>query len=216
MSRRLRSESARAARAAVERDQRARILDATLSIASVAGYGEMSIAAILGLAGVQRRTFNAMFRGKEHAFLAAYGTLVRELTLRIARADDPAADPSVRVARCVATTVDYLRADPVRAEILLLEVHAVGPSAVALLQALVDRFVDGATALLAEPGVDDGLPARLRAELGVGAMHDVLRAAVFRGELDRLPTLAPQLARTAFPALAAPALAAPAPVSPTR
>jgi AcrR family transcriptional regulator len=216
MSRRLRSESARAARAAVERDQRARILDATLSIASVAGYAEMSIAAILGLAGVQRRTFNAMFRGKEDAFLAAYGTLVRELTFRIARSDDPDTDPPVRVARCVATTIDYLRADPVRAEILLLEVHAVGPSAVALLQALVDRFVDGATALLAEPGVDDDLPARLRAELGVGAVHDVLRAAVFRGELDRLPALAPQLARTAFPALAAPAFAAPAPVSPTR
>lgn len=49
-----------------------------------------------------------------------------------------------------------MRADPVGVEMLLLEVHAVGPDAVALLQALVDRFVGGATALLAAPGVDDG------------------------------------------------------------
>ncbi len=132
-SRRLRSDTARAARAALEQRQRARILDATLSIASVAGYAEMSIAAILAHADVQRRTFNAMFHGKEDAFLTAYGAVVRELSGALAAADDPNADPSSRVSSGLAAAIAFLRADPVRAEIVALEVHAAGPNAVALL-----------------------------------------------------------------------------------
>lgn len=202
MSRRLRSDAARAVRAAREQEQRARILDATLSIASVAGYAEMSIAAILAHAGVQRRTFNMMFRGKEDAFLAAYGAVLRELSEELAAADDPAADPAARMSAGLAAAIAFLRADPVRAEIVALEVHAAGPNAVALLHDAVEALVDRTAALLAGAAVADALPARLRAELAIGALHDVLRSAVFRGELDGLPALIPDLTRTAFPALA--------------
>lgn len=202
MARRLRSDTARAARAALEQRQRARILDATLSIASVAGYAEMSIAAILSLAEVQRRTFNTMFHDKEDAFLTACGAVMHELSRALATADDPSADPTVRVAAGLAAAVAFLRADPVRAEIVALEVHAAGPNAVALLHDAVATLVDRTAALLTDAGVDDALRARLQAELAIGALHDVLRSAVFRGELDRLPALVPDLARTAFPALA--------------
>lgn len=203
MARRLRSDAARAARAALEQRQRERILDATLSISSVAGYAEMSIAAILAHADVQRRTFNAMFHGKEDAFLTAYGAVVHELSRALAAADDPAADPAARVSAGLAAAIAFLRADPVRAEIVALEVHAAGPNAVALLHDAVETLVDRTAALLAGSGVDDALPARLQAELAIGALHDVLRSAVFRGELDHLPPLVPDLARTAFPALTA-------------
>lgn len=202
MSRRLRSDSARAARVALEQEQRARILDATLSIASVAGYSEMSIAAILAYADVQRRTFNALFRDKEDAFLTAYRAVVRELSAALAAADDPSADASSRVSAGLTAAIAFLRADPVRAEIVALEVHVAGPNAVGLLRDAVAALVDRTTALLTDAGVDDALRARLQAELAIGALHDVLRSAVFRGELDRLPALVPDLARTAFPALA--------------
>lgn len=197
---RLRSAAARVAR---EQEQRARILDATLSISSVAGYSGMSISAILALAAVQRRTFNMMFRGKEDAFLAAYGSVVHELAVEIAAADDPNADPSARVSAGLSTAITFLLADPVRAEIAALEVHAAGPNAVALLRDAVERLVDRTAALLTEAGVDGVLPARLQAELAVGAVHDVLRTAIFRGELDVLVGRVPELTRTAFPTLAA-------------
>lgn len=194
--------SSLADRDAIEREHRARILDATVSIASVAGYAEMSIAAILAHAGVQRRTFNSMFRDKEDAFLAAYGSVVGELSDALVAEDDPTADPSVRVATAVATAIAFLRADPVRAEIMLLEVHAAGPNAVDLLQDVVERMVDGAAGLLAQAGSAEP-PVRLRAEIAVGAVHEALRSSLVRGELDRLPALTPELLRVAFPTLAA-------------
>lgn len=188
-------------RTALARQQRARILDATLNIASVAGYAELSITSILTLAQVQRRTFNGMFAGKEDAFLAVYQEVVRELAVQLSAAYDADAAPSDRVVACLHAAVAFLLADPVRAEFVMREVHVAGANAVDLQQAAVEVIVDRTAAMLAEVGVGDAGRARLGAEFAVGAVHDALRSSLHRGELDRLPELVPDLARAAFPML---------------
>lgn len=200
---------ARAARRAeVEQQQRSRILDATLSIATVAGYAELSIASILALAQVQRRTFNGMFGGKEDAFLAAYRDLVGQLAGQLVAAYDAEAAPSERVVDCLDAVVTFLLADPVRAEFVLLEVHAAGVNAVGLQRSALDVLVDRTAAMLAEAGVGDDGRARLGAEFAIGAVHETLRASMHRGELDRLPEQTPDLARAAFPMLSSGAVEA--------
>lgn len=188
-------------RAEIERQQRARILDATLSIATVAGYSDLSIASILALAKVQRRTFNGMFGGKEDVFLAAYRDLVGQLTGQLVAAYDADATPPDRVLDCLDAVVAFLLADPVRAEFVLLEVHAAGANAVGLQRSALDALVERTAAMFAEAGVDDADRARLGAELAIGAVHETLRASMHRGELDRLPEKTPDLARAAFPML---------------
>ena len=190
------------ARAALQRRQRTRILDATLSIASVAGYADLSVRSILALAEVHRRTFNAMFLDKEDAFLALYQQLLDELAEHLADAYDPDAAPSDRVIGCLDAVVAFLLADPVRAELVLLEVHAAGAKAVGLQRSVLDVLVDRTAKMLAEDGDDDGGWVQLEAEFAIGAVHDALRTWLHRGELGRLPDVLSDLARTAFPMLA--------------
>lgn len=189
-------------RTELEQQHRARILDATRSIVSVAGYAELSITSILAVSKVHRRSFNAMFASKHEAFLSVYREFLGQLSGALADADDPAAEPFGRVVACLGATIEFLLADPVRAEIVLLEVHAAGIDAVDLQRAGLEALVDRTAAMLIDAGADDAGAARFSAELAVGAAHDALRSGLHRGELDRLPRLVPDLARAAFPTLA--------------
>jgi AcrR family transcriptional regulator len=62
-------------RAAVWANQRARMLDAMARAVATKGYARVSVADVVQLAGVSRRTFYEQFRDKEDCFLVAYDRL---------------------------------------------------------------------------------------------------------------------------------------------
>src|SRR3954453_20508067 len=78
-------------RDAVWANQRARMLDAMSRAVATKGYARVSVADVVELAGVSRRTFYEQFTDKEHCFLVAYETgteaLIGEMVTRAAAVD---------------------------------------------------------------------------------------------------------------------------------
>jgi len=134
--------------------QRDRILDAMADAMAAQGYVGTSVAAVLKRAGVSRETFYEQFRSKEDCFEAAYARAVERLVARIAaaaerREDAPVDRPDLeRMDRLVTAYLEGLVEDPAYARLYLVEVYAVGSSALATRAQLQASFVTLITEVL--------------------------------------------------------------------
>ncbi len=109
-------------------------------VVAESGYAATTVAAVIGRAGVSRKTFYEHFRDKEACFLAAYDTGV-EVLLGALRA--AGAETEDLLARARARTRAYhqtLAAEPAFARTFLIEVAAAGPAALTRREAVHDRF----------------------------------------------------------------------------
>ncbi len=184
-------------RAELEVYHRDRILDATLNIVGVAGYSELSVSSITELAGVTRQAFYALYESPEASFLDTYREALGGLLDTVAATHDPDDEPEVALFRGTEVAVEYLVAEPVRAALLLVEVHAAGAAAVELQQRALDSVVAGVAGVLERSGVPP-IDAELGARFGVGAVNEALRARITRGDLQDLTGIVPDLCATAF------------------
>src|SRR5919197_4804648 len=81
--------------------QRGRLLEAMAQAVAQHGYGATTVAHVVALAGVSRKTFYEHFRDKEDCFLALYDTGIAYLLGRIAETvgdEMPGADSRARLA----------------------------------------------------------------------------------------------------------------------
>ncbi|MFA4927476.1 MAG: TetR/AcrR family transcriptional regulator [Patulibacter sp.] len=179
-------------------DERLRVLQAVLSIASVGGYGALSLPLILSMAGVPRRSFNASFASPEDAFVVAHDRCVEQLLRAVRAAIDPEQAPGQQLRQGVQAAAAYLVADPARADALMLEVHVAGGRALRSQEEAVDVLVGQVRAVLGRAGIDDP-QARRVASLGIGALREAIRARIARGELHLLPDVVGELVDAAFP-----------------
>lgn len=180
---------------------RDRILDATLNIVGVAGYSELSVSSITELAGVTRQAFYALYESPEAAFLDTYRDAIGELLAQMAATHDAESEPDAGLVKGLEAAVDYLVAEPVRAALVLVEVHAAGAAAVEIQQRALNAVATGAAELLERSGVPT-VAAERGARFGVGAINEALRARITRGDLQDLASIVPDLSVTAFPMVA--------------
>lgn len=185
-------------RAELEVYHRDRILDATLNIVGVAGYSELSVSSITDLAGVTRQAFYALYESPEAAFIDTYRDALGGLIGQLVATHDVESDPGVGLIKGLEAAVEYLVAEPVRAALVLVEVHAAGAAAVEIQQRALSAVVGGVTELLERSGIS-ALDAQRGARFGVGAVNEALRARITRGDLQDLASIVPDLSATAFP-----------------
>ncbi|MEV6428411.1 TetR/AcrR family transcriptional regulator [Nocardia sp. NPDC051463] len=133
--------------------QRDRILDAMAEAMAENGYVGTSVAAVLKRAGVSRETFYEQFRSKEDCFEAAYERAVDQSLSRIAESAAPLVDSAEadqdrpvspdleRMGRILGAYLDGLADEPAYARLFLVEVYAVGSTAVARRALLQESFV---------------------------------------------------------------------------
>jgi AcrR family transcriptional regulator len=118
----------------VEASQRRRILLAMTEEVAVRGYAATSVAHITARAGVSRKSFYEQFTDKEDCYFAAFdaageilvGTALRSVT---EMGLDAAADPIAAFAASLEAFCDAIVTFPAAARTLMVEVYAVGPSA---------------------------------------------------------------------------------------
>jgi AcrR family transcriptional regulator len=179
-----------APREVVWRSQRGRMLAAMATAVAEKGYGAVSVADVIGQAGVSRKTFYEHFENKEQCFLAAYDAGVEALLAAIDEAIRAAApgDP-VAVARAgTACYLDTLAENPAFARTFLVEVLAAGPAALERRARVHERFADQlATIHRAAGGPSDAPPVVFRA--CVGAIHEVVTDHVISSGAESLPAL---------------------------
>jgi AcrR family transcriptional regulator len=175
--------------------QRGRLLNAMAEAVAEHGYGATTVAHVVAVAGVSRKTFYEHFSDKEDCFLALYDTAIRYVLARIAEAlgeetgDDA---PRPRIAVGVRAFHTLLAEEPAISRAIKHQVHAAGPRAIARRRATLEIF--------AQRYEDINLLARARhpsvpplsrdmALAVVGAILELVAIRVADGEIARLPEL---------------------------
>jgi AcrR family transcriptional regulator len=125
--------------------QRARMLDGMARAVAARGYARVTVADVVRLAGVSRRTFYEQFADKEDCFLAAYRTgtaLFGGDILAAIGQLPPEAGWRERLEAGMGRYTAVLAADPGFARAFVIDVLGAGPRAVALRRQGQERFVD--------------------------------------------------------------------------
>jgi AcrR family transcriptional regulator len=191
----------------VARSQRMRLLQAAVAVAGADGYAAMTVTAVIGRAGVSRKTFYEQFADREDCFLAAYELVATRAVdgMRSAFAREAAWPDRLRAA--LAWGLEALSRHPREARLAFGEVLVAGPRALAQR----DRSLDELQQLLA-PGLDaapDGatVPGSMP-RAACGALFELIGRRVRTGDVETLPELLPDLLFCALAPFVGPAEAA--------
>jgi len=180
-------------RDAVAKNQRERLMGATVAVVAERGYETTRVADILEAAGVSRSAYYQYFSNKEECFLATLDALLELAT------------PIVTDAYCTATgawderlraafdaIVELIVAQPAAARVWLIDGYSAGPAAIARVEAVGDRLERFAARAVAESPERAGMPAGLVRAL-LGGVRQVIHSRVRHGLEGELPELAPDL-----------------------
>ncbi len=182
-------------RSFVAANQRERILSAVACASAELGYAEMSVEAIIAMAGVSRRTFYEHFKNKEDAFLAAYDDAVRLQARNIRRAYLKETTVRERLRAGIAAYMEFMAGEPELARMCIVEVLAAGPRAIARRQDAMRMFAE-----IIEDNIHELIPgcrrARLASQTIVGGIHEVVLSRILANRIDELPALADDLLLT--------------------
>lgn len=193
----------RLTREEVEHSQYQRLCAAALEAVGELGYAPTTVTEIVGRARVARRTFYALFGGKEECFAAAYdsavadclGLLTETITLS---ADTPFAEgvhTSFRV------FLEILAARPAATRALYIEILAAGPALVEH-RARVHRLFAEHIVAVGRIGVQRGEvpvdPDPALIDMLLGGINERIVACLYERGAEHLPELAPLFTRTAL------------------
>ncbi len=112
----------------VVESQRTRLLDAVSSVVALKGYNASTVADVIALAGVSRRTFYELFPNIEDCFIAAYESGMYRLfgAIRAALQDAPPGDWRVRTELSIEAYLQALSVRPDAAWAYTIEVVGAG------------------------------------------------------------------------------------------
>jgi AcrR family transcriptional regulator len=190
----------RANRAASAEWQRARLFNAIVRAVSEKGYAKTTVADVVALAGVSRRTFYEHFKDVEDCFVEAYDAATRailaevETTVRAARLEDWHERFEVSIAA-------YLRAlasDPAVARACLVDVLGAGPRAVEARRHVYSQFVRQMSALRHGPGSGPEKIPDVQVWAAVGAIGELVQDHIVEHGARTLPHLTPTLTRVGW------------------
>jgi AcrR family transcriptional regulator len=161
--------------------QRGRLLEAVIDVVARDGYAEMSVADVIAVANVSRKTFYEHFRDKEDCFLAAYDYISeRTLANLIAVGSRHPAGPARRRAQ-VTEFLNALARDPLSARAFMVDVLGAGPRALRRREALNARFGDEILGTSVDPMLRKAI---------IGGVNNVAAGRLLEGRAAELPGLA--------------------------
>lgn len=180
--------------------QRRRIFSAMAEVTARKGYAHSTVADVIALAGVSRETFYQQFASKaacfEQAFDASAAVLFGDLQAMLAPI--ATSTPLERFERALAGYLDAVATHPAMARLCLVEVFAVGRSAVERRAGVQDRFANGIVIMLGLSG-DRG---QFAAKALVGAVDSMVTQALALEQVDGIRALQVPLVELVRTALA--------------
>ena len=181
---------------AVAAHQRARLQGAMIEASARYGYAETTIAELVGLAGVSKKTLYKHFEGKEDCFLATYDLVVRQAMERISAAYRGEAkeerDWTAGLCRAFEAFATEILERPKPSRLALVEVLAAGPAAVERSECAEAAFTQMIAQSLAQAPGDVALPPLLIRSL-VGGIWFVTRSRLLGGQAETISTSSPEL-----------------------
>jgi AcrR family transcriptional regulator len=167
-------------RRAVRDSQKWRMLEAITEVVAKHGYGDASVADVIDVAGVSRRTFYEHFSDKEDCFLTAYEVLSSRLveSMKTAGATKPSGAGRRRAQ--IEKFIAVLEHEPLSARVFMVDVLGAGMRALRAREDVNARF---ALAVLG-PAVSP-----LRRAAIVGAVNAVIVGKLLDRQVEELPRL---------------------------
>ncbi len=158
------------------------------------GYAAVTIADVVRIARVSKRTFYEHFADKEACFLALYAETSEELLELIATATAVARGPwEARIGAAARAYFERVADEPELMRAALLEIHAAGPRARVLRREIQRRYAEqlrgfSEAAEAEERGITALTPALATAV--VGGLNELMLEAVEAGQAARMGELA--------------------------
>ena len=186
--------------------QQARMLHAITRAVSEKGYAKVTVADVVALAGVSRRTFYEHFDDVEHCFVVAYETATRQILTAVAEAVQTAASPDWhdRFEVAIAAYADTLASDPHMARACLVYVHGAGPRAVETRRVVYERFVRQMRTLRNGTRDRNGEIPAVQVQATVGAIGELVQEHISVHGAESLGELTPTLVRIGWALLESP------------
>jgi AcrR family transcriptional regulator len=187
-------------REAVPAMQRARMLDAITHVAASKGYVNVTVSAVVAVAGVSRRTFYEQFHDREDCFLAAYAAgadvLIDDMVTASLATGESAGWEDILEAAADAY-VGTLAANPEFARTFLVDISGAGPKAVELRRRVYQRFADQYQLLSRLGARQDGLGEVPEIYLHglVGSTAELIQQHLLANDPESLPELTPVIVR---------------------
>lgn len=181
----------------VRRNQRERLMAATVAAVEARGYGATTVADLIAVSGVSRSAFYRHFDNREECFLATLEEILAAALATVGSRYRREVGWEERAREALATFFALLVDQPAAARLVLIESYAAGPRAAALVEQAYDDFTalaEEATAQL--PGREEMPAEMLRAV--VGGLRELIQARLLRGEEAELATIAPALLEAAL------------------
>jgi AcrR family transcriptional regulator len=193
----------------VAASQRARLLSAAVLTAGESGYAGMTVSAVIGKAGVSRKTFYEFFRDREDLFLAAFDSLATAALDGAREAFGRGDSWPKQLRSLLAAGLGTLAERPDAARLGFVEVLAAGPTALARREAAMRAFAE-----FLSPGFDaareqaDADIPGLMPEAIAGALCEIVYTRVLQGRTAELPGLLGELLFCALAPFLGPSAAA--------
>lgn len=179
--------------AAVAENQRGRIYGAMVASVADLGYEATRVADISGISGVSSRSFYNLFPGgKDQCFMAVIREILKETLAALAGAGEGEKDWERRLLATYQQFAELVVAQPAAASLLLTEGYAAGQEATKALDQATSAFERLSRRRLQESPERAELPASM-IQAQVGALQELARARLGRGEAGALPLLVPEL-----------------------
>ncbi len=160
---------------------RARLLEGFSASVAEKGYAATTIADIVRLARVSKRTFYEHFADKDACFLASYRAASDEMLAAIASAVDPTAPWETQMRVAMRAYLAALEENPALTRTFLLEIHAAGPAALEARRGIHQRFAELLRALTGaarKTNPELGTLSRAMATALVGGINELVLAAL--------------------------------------
>lgn len=170
--------------------QRDRLKQAMVVTAARYGYGQASVAKVVGQAGVSRATFYEHFQNKEDCFLAAYRGIGESTMAALRRVYE---DPTWvdRRRGVISILLESAERNPAAARVVLIESLAGGPAVRTEHERIADSIEISIEEYLSD--APDGEQLEIPARALLGAVWGIIASRVLRGETGRLVELADDL-----------------------
>jgi AcrR family transcriptional regulator len=197
---------------AVASNQRSRLIGAMIEEVAERGYADATVARLVALAGVSKRTFYELFGTKEAYFLATYDAIVGNAIRRIGVAYRSEGDWLARLRAGFAAYAAEVAHEPKAARLVLVEVLGAGPAALARMRHTRLIFEEMVRVSLAEAPDSVTVPPLIAKGIACG-VERVTRQWLLADALDELPARMDELLgwTLSYRAPAAAALAASSP-----
>ena len=170
-------------------------------VAAGRGYAETTIADIVRVAGVSKRTFYENFASKDACFLALYRAASHAALRALRSSLSPDKPWQVQVEHALSTYFAHLAAGPALVRTLFVEIHQLGSAGMQVrrevMQHMADFMLETVNASSAnESGLSEEertsspmLLSRTMALAAVGGINELVLEAIEKGEIEQLQAL---------------------------